>query len=105
MTLPLQNVFYLQVLVNTVNNFLQKDKITAWEAIPVDDQRRSLTKLLHTTEQATLLMSQNFKKPTQIDVNASDLGKIKKINLRYASDVDYTERFFSTIKKIRNGVM
>lgn len=105
MTLPLQNVFYLQVLVNTVNNFLQKDKITAWEAIPVDDQRRSLTKLLHTTEQATLLMSQNFKKPTQIDVNASDLGKIKKINLRYASDVDYTERFFSTIMKIRNGVM
>lgn len=95
----------MQVLVSTVNNFLQKDKITVWEALPVDNQRQSLTKLLHTAEQATLLMSQNFKKTTQLDANASDIGKIKKINLRYTSGVDYTEKFFSTIMKIRNGVM
>uniref|UniRef100_A0A8C5U2R7 Adhesion G protein-coupled receptor L4 n=1 Tax=Malurus cyaneus samueli TaxID=2593467 RepID=A0A8C5U2R7_9PASS len=62
------------VLVNTVNNFVQKDKITVWEALPVDNQRRSLTKLLHTTEQATLLMSQSFKKTTQLDANASDIA-------------------------------
>lgn len=80
--------FYLQVLVNTVNNFLQKDKITVWEALPVDNQRRSLTKLLHTAEQATLVMSQGFKKTAQLDANASDIGKIKKINLRYTLDVD-----------------
>ncbi|KAF1660392.1 Adhesion G protein-coupled receptor L4, partial [Aptenodytes patagonicus] len=64
----------INVLVNTVNNFLQKDKITVWEALPVDNQRRSLTKLLHTAEQATLLMSQNFKKTTQLDANASDIA-------------------------------
>jgi len=92
-------------LVNTVNNFLQKDKMTVWEALPVDSQRRSLTKLLHTAEQATLLMSQNFKKTTQLDANASDIGKIKKINLRSTLDVDYTEELFSTVMKIRNGVM
>lgn len=84
----LKPMFYLQVLVNTVNNFLQKDKITAWEALPVDNQRRSLTKLLHTAEQATLLMSQSFKKTAQLDANASDIGKIKKIILRYTLDVD-----------------
>ena len=79
--------------------------MTVWEALPVDSQRRSLTKLLHTAEQATLLMSQNFKKTTQLDANASDIGKIKKINLRSTLDVDYTEELFSTVMKIRNGVM
>ncbi|KAI1236723.1 hypothetical protein IHE44_0014976 [Lamprotornis superbus] len=64
----------INVLVNTVNNFLQKDKITVWEALPVDNQRRSLTKLLHTAEQATLVMSQGFKKTTQLDANASDIA-------------------------------
>ncbi|KAM7046648.1 adhesion G protein-coupled receptor L4 isoform 2-T2 [Acridotheres tristis] len=64
----------INVLVNTVNNFLQKDKITVWEALPVDNQRRSLTKLLHTAEQATLLMSQGFKKTAQLDANASDIA-------------------------------
>ncbi|XP_053807062.1 adhesion G protein-coupled receptor L4 isoform X2 [Vidua chalybeata] len=64
----------INVLVNTVNNFLQKDKITVWEALPVDNQRRSLTKLLHTAEQATLLMSQSFKKTAQLDANASDIA-------------------------------
>jgi len=88
-----------------VNNFLQKDKITIWEELPVDNQRQSLTKLLHTAEQATLLMSQNFKKTTQLDANASDIGKIKKINLRYTLDVNYTEESFSTNIEIRNGVM
>ncbi|XP_064372094.1 adhesion G protein-coupled receptor L4 isoform X3 [Dromaius novaehollandiae] len=64
----------INVLVNTVNNFLQKDKITVWEALPVDNQRTSLTKLMHTAEQATLLMSQNIKKTTQLDANASDVA-------------------------------
>ncbi|XP_009667337.1 adhesion G protein-coupled receptor L4 isoform X2 [Struthio camelus] len=64
----------INVLVNTVNNFLQKDKITVWEALPVDYQRMSLTKLMHTAEQATLLMSQNIKKTTQLDANASDIA-------------------------------
>uniref|UniRef100_A0A8D0EGW0 Adhesion G protein-coupled receptor L4 n=1 Tax=Strix occidentalis caurina TaxID=311401 RepID=A0A8D0EGW0_STROC len=64
----------INVFVNTVNNFLQKDKITVWEALPVDNQRRSLTKLLHTAEQVTLLMSQNFKKTTQLDANTSDIA-------------------------------
>lgn len=58
-----------------MNNFLQKDKIAIWEELPVDNQRQSLTNLLHTAEQATLLMMQNFKRTTQLDANASDIGK------------------------------
>lgn len=89
-----------------MNNFLQKDKITVWEALPVDNQRQSLTKLLHTAEQATLLMSQNFKKTTQLDANASDIGKIKKINLRYEGiRCELHRGVFQRNYKIRNGVM
>lgn len=54
----------------------------------MDNQRQSLTKLLHTAEQATLLVSQGFKKTAQLEANATDIGKIKKIILTYTSDVD-----------------
>ncbi|XP_048717618.1 adhesion G protein-coupled receptor L4 isoform X3 [Caretta caretta] len=64
----------INVFVNTVNNFVQKEKITVWEALPTDNRRTSLTKLMHAAEQATLLMSQNFKKTTQLDVNASEMA-------------------------------
>lgn len=85
---------YWQVFVNTVNNFVQKEKITVWEALPTDNRRTSLTKLMHTAEQATLLMSQNFKKTTQLDVNASEMGKKKKMNVSDTLDVNYTMKFF-----------
>uniref|UniRef100_A0A674IWP0 Adhesion G protein-coupled receptor L4 n=1 Tax=Terrapene triunguis TaxID=2587831 RepID=A0A674IWP0_9SAUR len=64
----------INVFVNTVNNFVQKDKITVWEALPTDNRRTSLTKLMHAAEQAMLLMSQNFKKTTQLDINASEMA-------------------------------
>ncbi|NXN94763.1 AGRL4 protein, partial [Rhinopomastus cyanomelas] len=63
----------ISVLVNTVNNFIQKDKMPAWDALPVDKQRQSLTKLLHATEQATLLTLQSFKKTAQLNANTSDI--------------------------------
>ncbi|KAH0618475.1 hypothetical protein JD844_017722 [Phrynosoma platyrhinos] len=64
----------LNEYVNTVNNFVQKDKITVWEAIPADNRRRSLTKLIHAAEQTTALMSQNFQATTEVEFNASDLA-------------------------------
>ncbi|XP_062993100.1 adhesion G protein-coupled receptor L4 [Elgaria multicarinata webbii] len=64
----------LNEFVITVNNFVQKDKIAVWEAIPADNRRRSLTKLMHAAEQTTALMSQNFPKSTEVEVNASDLA-------------------------------
>uniref|UniRef100_K7F3S3 Adhesion G protein-coupled receptor L4 n=1 Tax=Pelodiscus sinensis TaxID=13735 RepID=K7F3S3_PELSI len=64
----------INVFVNTVSNFVQKDKITLWEALPTEIRRTSITKLMHAAEQATLLMSQNFKKTTQLDVNASEMA-------------------------------
>lgn len=66
--------------MNTVNNFVQKEKNAVWEAIPADDRRRTLTKLMHTAEQTAAMVSQNFKKPTEVKVNASDLGRQKKMN-------------------------
>ncbi|KAL8178413.1 UNVERIFIED_CONTAM: hypothetical protein K2H54_046312 [Gekko kuhli] len=64
----------LNAFVNTVNNFVQKDKIAAWEGIPTDNRRRHLTKLIHAAEQTTALVSQNFRKMAEVEVNASDLA-------------------------------
>lgn len=60
--------------MNTVNNLVQKDKNAAWEAIPADDRRRTLTKLMHAAEETAALVSQNFKKPVEVEVSASNLG-------------------------------
>ncbi|KAJ7332560.1 hypothetical protein JRQ81_014740 [Phrynocephalus forsythii] len=64
----------LNEFVSTVNNFVQKNKNAAWEAIPADNRRRTLTKLIHTAEQTTALVAQNFQKATTVEVNASDLA-------------------------------
>ncbi|XP_048354675.1 adhesion G protein-coupled receptor L4 isoform X3 [Sphaerodactylus townsendi] len=63
-----------KAFVNTVNNFVQKDKITAWDAIPTDNRRKSLTKLIHAAEQTTAFVSQNFRRMTEVEINASDLA-------------------------------
>ncbi|KAM4640806.1 adhesion G protein-coupled receptor L4 [Discoglossus pictus] len=64
----------ITTFVNTVNNLVEKDKITVWKKLPDDNRKKSITKLMHTTEQAALDMSQNFKKTMQLDVNASDIA-------------------------------
>uniref|UniRef100_A0A7N4PYI3 Adhesion G protein-coupled receptor L4 n=1 Tax=Sarcophilus harrisii TaxID=9305 RepID=A0A7N4PYI3_SARHA len=64
----------INVFVNTVNNLVQKDKITIWDKLSADNRRTSLTKLMHTAEQTMLNMSQNFKKTTQLEINSSDMG-------------------------------
>ncbi|XP_032074723.1 adhesion G protein-coupled receptor L4 isoform X1 [Thamnophis elegans] len=64
----------LNEFVSTVNNFVQEDKKTAWEAIPADNRRRSLTKLMHAAEETTAFLSQNFPKMAEVDVNASDMA-------------------------------
>ncbi|KAG8541966.1 hypothetical protein GDO81_027805 [Engystomops pustulosus] len=64
----------ITTFVNTVNNFVEKDKITVWKKLSEESRRKSITKLLHTSEQLALDMSQNFQKTTQLDVNASDMA-------------------------------
>ncbi|XP_044288541.1 adhesion G protein-coupled receptor L4 [Varanus komodoensis] len=64
----------LYELVNTVNNFVQKGRTAVWEAIPSDNRRRSLTKLIDTAEQTVSRISQNFQELTEVEINASDLA-------------------------------
>ncbi|XP_053549299.1 adhesion G protein-coupled receptor L4 [Bombina bombina] len=64
----------ITTFVNTMNNFVEKDKIAVWEELSEDNRKKSITKLLHTAEQVALDMSQNFKKTMQLDVNASDIA-------------------------------
>ncbi|RXM30785.1 Adhesion G protein-coupled receptor L4 [Acipenser ruthenus] len=60
--------------VNTVNNLVEKDELEVWNQLDQEDRKKSVTKLLHTVEQATLSISHNFQKNTQMEVNASDIA-------------------------------
>ncbi|XP_038601747.1 adhesion G protein-coupled receptor L4 [Tachyglossus aculeatus] len=64
----------INVFINVTNSLVQKDKISIWSKLSTGNRRTILTKLMHTVEQATLSLSQNFKKATQIEVNSSDMA-------------------------------
>ncbi|XP_077133826.1 adhesion G protein-coupled receptor L4 isoform X2 [Ranitomeya variabilis] len=64
----------ITTFVNTVNNLVEKDKISVWKKLTEEKRKKSLTKLLHTTEQLALEMSENFQRTTQVNVDASDMA-------------------------------
>ncbi|KAI4549391.1 hypothetical protein MG293_001721 [Ovis ammon polii] len=75
----------LTEFVKTLNNFVQKDTFTVWDKLSTNQRRTHLTKLIHTAEQATLRISQNFQKTTQFDTNSSDIGSVAVAFLYYKS--------------------
>ncbi|KAM9688602.1 adhesion G protein-coupled receptor L4 [Trichechus inunguis] len=58
----------------TMNNFVQKDTFIAWKKLSTNSRKTHLTKLMHTAEQVTLSISQNFQKTTQLYTNSSDVA-------------------------------
>lgn len=64
----------LTEFVKTMNNFIQKDTFKIWDKLSSNHRRVHLTKLMHTAEQATLRISQNFQKTTQFDTNSTDVA-------------------------------
>uniref|UniRef100_A0A8D2DPS8 Adhesion G protein-coupled receptor L4 n=1 Tax=Sciurus vulgaris TaxID=55149 RepID=A0A8D2DPS8_SCIVU len=64
----------LTEFVKTVNNFVQKDTLIIWDKLSTNHRRAYLTKLMHTAEQVTLRISQNFQKTTQFDTNSTDVA-------------------------------
>ncbi|KAG8507946.1 Adhesion G protein-coupled receptor L4, partial [Galemys pyrenaicus] len=69
----------LTEFIKTVNNIIQKDTFTIWDRLPTNLRRTHLTKLMHTVEQTTLKISQNFQKTIQqFDTNSSDIDKNRR---------------------------
>ncbi|KAM4873428.1 adhesion G protein-coupled receptor L4 isoform 2-T2 [Thomomys bottae] len=66
----------LTEFVKTMNNLVQKNTFAIWDKLSMNHRRTQLTKLLHTAEQATLGISQNFQKTTQFGTNSTDVGTI-----------------------------
>nr|XP_027791028.1 adhesion G protein-coupled receptor L4 isoform X2 [Marmota flaviventris] len=64
----------LTEFVKTMNNFVQKDTLIIWDKLSTNHRRAYLTKLMHTAEQVTLRISQNFQKSTQFDTNSTDVA-------------------------------
>ncbi|XP_023700077.1 adhesion G protein-coupled receptor L4 [Paramormyrops kingsleyae] len=61
----------IKVFVNTVNNIVENN---AWYNITEVNQEQTITKLLHTVEEATLSISKNYKTATEVEVNTSHLA-------------------------------
>ncbi|KAL4634924.1 adhesion G protein-coupled receptor L4 isoform X1 [Arapaima gigas] len=83
--------------VSTVNSLVKKDELTAWFKIKKDDRERTVTKLLHTVEEATLSISQNYKTTKMMEVNRDhialklysfDSQQSKKINVQTTMEED-----------------
>ncbi|XP_012873824.1 PREDICTED: EGF, latrophilin and seven transmembrane domain-containing protein 1 [Dipodomys ordii] len=64
----------LTEFVKTMNNLVQKNTFEIWDKLSMNHRRTRLTKLLHTAEQATLGISQNFQKTTQFGTNSTDVA-------------------------------
>ncbi|XP_035307830.1 adhesion G protein-coupled receptor L4 isoform X3 [Cricetulus griseus] len=64
----------LTEFVKIINNFVQKNTLKIWDQLPTNHRRLHLTKLMHTAELVTLRISQNFQKPTQFDLNSTDVA-------------------------------
>ncbi|XP_012577490.1 PREDICTED: EGF, latrophilin and seven transmembrane domain-containing protein 1 isoform X2 [Condylura cristata] len=88
--------------IKTVNNIIQKDTFKIWDKLPTNLRRTHLTKLMHTVEQTTLKISQNFQKTTQFDTNSSDIAlkafffdsyHMKRIHPHMNVDGDYVNIF------------
>ncbi|XP_037354615.1 adhesion G protein-coupled receptor L4 isoform X2 [Talpa occidentalis] len=92
----------LTEFIKTVNNIIQKDTFIIWDKLSTNLRRTHLTKLMHTVEQTTLKISQNFQKITQFDTNSSDIAlkafffdsyHMKHIHPHMNIDGDYVKIF------------
>ncbi|XP_035268207.1 adhesion G protein-coupled receptor L4 [Anguilla anguilla] len=73
--------------MQTVNNLVENDELQAWDKIREDYREKTITKLLHTVEQATLTISKNYKMTTEVEVKTND------IDLKlYTFDTQQTKR-------------
>ncbi|XP_018589733.1 adhesion G protein-coupled receptor L4 isoform X1 [Scleropages formosus] len=84
--------------ISTVNNLVEKDEMNAWYKIKTEDRERTITKLLHTVEEATLSISKNYKTSTEVEVNrehialklyAFDSEQTKTINIQTTVKEDF----------------
>ncbi|XP_030639974.1 adhesion G protein-coupled receptor L4 [Chanos chanos] len=60
-------------LVKSVNNLVEKEELVSWKKMREDLREQAITKLLHTAEKATLVLSQNYKHNTEMDVKEGDV--------------------------------
>lgn len=73
----LKTLFFLkQKLVKAVNNLVEKDELVAWSRIKEEHREYTITKLLHTVEESALTLANNYKTPTELEIKATEMGKI-----------------------------
>lgn len=71
-----------------MNNIVENN---AWYNITEVNQEQTITKLLHTVEEATLSISKNYKTATEVEVNTSNLGKNTYSKCSYKQIIELLE--------------
>lgn len=61
--------------MDAVNNLVEKDELVAWSRLKEERRGRTITKLLHTVEQSALKLGRNSRRPTELEIKASDMGR------------------------------
>lgn len=66
---------FQQNLVKAVNNLVEKDELVAWSRMKEERREHTITKLLHTVEESALILANNYKTPTELQIKAPIMGK------------------------------
>lgn len=67
---------FQQKLVEAVNNLVEKDERVAWSRMKEERREHTITKLLHTVEESALTLANSYKTPTELEINATEMGEI-----------------------------
>ncbi|MED6254549.1 Adhesion G protein-coupled receptor L3 [Ataeniobius toweri] len=65
--------FYVQAMVETVNNLLQPQAQAAWRALSTGEQLRAATMLLDTVEQGAFVLADNLLKTDIVQENTDNI--------------------------------
>ncbi|XP_074524494.1 adhesion G protein-coupled receptor L4 [Halichoeres trimaculatus] len=63
----------LTKLVKAVNNLVEKDEMVTWSRMKEERREHTITKLLHTVEESALILANNYKTPTELQIKAPEM--------------------------------
>lgn len=61
--------------MNAVNNLVEKDELVAWNRMKAERREHTITKLLHAVEESALMLANNYRTPTELQIKAADMGE------------------------------
>lgn len=67
--------FWLQAIVDTVDNLLRPEALKSWRGMNITEQTHAATMLLDTLEEGAFVLADNLMEPAIVKVPASNISK------------------------------